>query len=68
MKHVQYTGSAGIAAITDQHFDALGLSDRSLVWRGNGDTQEVSDEAADHLAKNDGSRFVIVEQDEDDDS
>ncbi len=58
MKQVTYRGTAGIARIREQDWEAAGVSSAQAEWRGYGDVQEVSNEAADFLAKND-DRFEV---------
>lgn len=64
MKRIQYLGSAQFARVTAETFQAAGLAGETVVWNGHGDVQLVEAESADYLAQNDGSRFVIVESDE----
>ena len=58
MKQATYRGAAGIARIREQDWKAINVSSKEVVWHGYGDTQEVTNEAAERLAAKD-DRFEI---------
>lgn len=58
MKDVTYRGRAHRARITEDNWKERNISSKEVAWNGYGDTQSVSNEAADWLAEND-DRFEV---------
>ena len=62
MKEVRYDGNAHKTTITEDEFGTAGVKSKSITWEGNGDVQEVANEAADWLVEND-TRFSLADDD-----
>lgn len=57
MKLVEYVGMADAATVTDEQFGKAGADSRTVKWKKGGEPQEVSEEAAEVLAKD--GRFKV---------
>lgn len=64
MRKATYRGAAGVARIREADWKAVGVSSKEVTWTGYGDTQEVANEAAEHLAAKD-ERFEVEEAGDD---